>query len=136
MIYANVNMLHSWCVSVITIYMYKNCRSWSRRRGNFDLRLYSWNYIFHHKSSSMGNEILQNWFYSLRKESFSWKSKFITQRLLRGYAWMILYQFFFYTFLMNYRDFSVESKLIISLFQTVKLSLSISQFQKNRIFVK
>ena len=30
---------------------------------------------------------------------------------------------------MNYRDFSVKSKLIISLFQTVKLSLSISLFQ-------
>ena len=39
-------------------------------------------------------------------------------------------------FSMNYRDFSVKSKLIISLFQTVKLSLSISLFQKNRIFVK
>ena len=32
-------------------------------------------------------------------------------------------------FSMNYRDFSVKSKLIISLFQTVKLSLSISLFQ-------
>ena len=31
---------------------------------------------------------------------------------------------------MSYRDFSVKSKLIISLFQTVKLSLSISLFQK------
>ena len=30
----------------------------------------------------------------------------------------------------------MKSKLIISLFQTVKLSLSISVFQKNRIFVK
>ena len=38
-------------------------------------------------------------------------------------------------FSMSYRDFSVKSKLIISLFQTVKLSLSISLFQKNRIFV-
>ena len=35
-------------------------------------------------------------------------------------------------FSMNYRDFSVKSKLIISLFQTVKLSLSISLFQKIR----
>ena len=34
-------------------------------------------------------------------------------------------------FSMNYRDFSVKSKLIISLFQTVKLSLSISLFQKS-----
>ena len=33
-------------------------------------------------------------------------------------------------FSMNYRDFSVKSKLIISLFQTVKLSLPISLFQK------
>ena len=33
-------------------------------------------------------------------------------------------------FSMNYRDFSVKSKLIISLCQTVKLSLSISLFQK------
>ena len=33
-------------------------------------------------------------------------------------------------FSMNYRDFSEKSKLIISLFQTVKLSLSISLFQK------
>ena len=33
-------------------------------------------------------------------------------------------------FSMNYRDFSVKSKLIISLFQTMKLSLSISLFQK------
>ena len=33
-------------------------------------------------------------------------------------------------FSMNYRDFSVKSNLIISLFQTVKLSLSISLFQK------
>ena len=33
-------------------------------------------------------------------------------------------------FSMNYRDFSVKSKLIIPLFQTVKLSLSISLFQK------
>ena len=33
-------------------------------------------------------------------------------------------------FSMNYRDFSVKSKLIISLFQTVRLSLSISLFQK------
>ena len=33
-------------------------------------------------------------------------------------------------FSMNYRDFSVKSKLIISLFQTVKLSLSISLFHK------
>ena len=33
-------------------------------------------------------------------------------------------------FSVNYRDFSVKSKLIISLFQTVKLSLSISLFQK------
>ena len=33
-------------------------------------------------------------------------------------------------FSMDYRDFSVNSKLIISLFQTVKLSLSISLFQK------
>ena len=39
-------------------------------------------------------------------------------------------------FSINYRDFSVKSNLIISLFQTVKLSLSISLFQKNRIFVK
>ena len=31
---------------------------------------------------------------------------------------------------MNYRDFSVKSKLIFSLFQIVKLSLSISLFQK------
>ena len=31
---------------------------------------------------------------------------------------------------MNYRDFSVKSKLIISLFETVKLSLSISLFEK------
>ena len=30
----------------------------------------------------------------------------------------------------NFSDFSVKSKLIISLFQTVKLSLSISLFQK------
>ena len=33
-------------------------------------------------------------------------------------------------FSMNYRDFSVKSKLIVSLFQTMKLSLSISLFQK------
>ena len=33
-------------------------------------------------------------------------------------------------FSMNYRDFSVKSKLIISLFETVKLSLPISLFQK------
>ena len=33
-------------------------------------------------------------------------------------------------FSMNYRVFSVKSKLIISLFQTVKLSISISLFQK------
>ena len=33
-------------------------------------------------------------------------------------------------FSMNYRDFSVKSKLIFSLFQTVKLSLSISLFRK------
>ena len=33
-------------------------------------------------------------------------------------------------FSMNYRDFSVKSKLIISLFQSLKLSLSISLFQK------
>ena len=33
-------------------------------------------------------------------------------------------------FSMNYGDFSVKSKLIISLFETVKLSLSISLFQK------
>ena len=38
--------------------------------------------------------------------------------------------FFLLYFSMNYRDFSVKSKLIISLFQTVKLSLSISLFQK------
>ena len=31
-------------------------------------------------------------------------------------------------FSMNYRDFSVKSKMIISLFQTVKLSISISLF--------
>ena len=31
---------------------------------------------------------------------------------------------------MNYRDFSVKSKLIISLFQTVKLTLQISLFEK------
>ena len=37
---------------------------------------------------------------------------------------------FLLDFSMNYRDFSVKSKLIISLFQTVKLSLSISLFQK------
>ena len=36
----------------------------------------------------------------------------------------------FLYFSMNYRDFSVKSKLIISLFQTVKLSLSVSLFQK------
>ena len=40
------------------------------------------------------------------------------------------YQLFLLYFSMNYRDFSVKSKLIISLFQTVKLSLSISLFQK------
>ena len=33
-------------------------------------------------------------------------------------------------FSMNYRDFLVKSKLIISLFQTAKFSLSISHFQK------
>ena len=33
-------------------------------------------------------------------------------------------------FSIKYRDFSVKSKLLISLFQTVKLSLSISLFQK------
>ena len=38
-------------------------------------------------------------------------------------------QTFLLYFSMNYRDFSVKSKLIISLFQTVKLSLSISLFQ-------
>ena len=37
-------------------------------------------------------------------------------------------------FSMNYGDFSVKSKLIISLFQTVKLSLSISLFQKKKDF--
>ena len=31
---------------------------------------------------------------------------------------------------MNYRDFSVKSKLLISLFQTLKLSLKISLFEK------
>ena len=31
---------------------------------------------------------------------------------------------------MNYRDFSVKSKLIISLFKTVRLSLKISLFEK------
>ena len=40
-----------------------------------------------------------------------------------------IYHFLLY-FSMNYRDFSVKSKLIISLFQTVKLSLLISLFQK------
>ena len=43
--------------------------------------------------------------------------------------WWRITKFLLY-FLMNYRDFSVKSKLIISLFQTVKLSLSISLFQK------
>ena len=33
-------------------------------------------------------------------------------------------------FAMYYRDFSVKSKLIITLFQTVKLSFLISLFQK------
>ena len=36
-----------------------------------------------------------------------------------------------FSHLMNYRDFSVKSKLIISLFQTVKLSFLISLFQKS-----
>ena len=38
--------------------------------------------------------------------------------------------YFLSYFSMYYRDFSVKSKLIIPLFQTVKLSLSISLFQK------
>ena len=42
----------------------------------------------------------------------------------------IEHQVFLLYFSMNYRDFSVKSKLIISLFQTVKLSLSISLFQQ------
>ena len=41
----------------------------------------------------------------------------------RGYPFLLYFS-------MNYRDFSVKSKLIISLFQIVKLSLSISLFQK------
>ena len=39
-------------------------------------------------------------------------------------------KYFLLYFLMNYRDFSGKSKLIIPLCQTVKLSLSISLFQK------
>ena len=46
-----------------------------------------------------------------------------------GYWLGISYTFLLYVS-MNYRDFSVKSNLIISLFQTVKLSLSISLFQK------
>ena len=39
-------------------------------------------------------------------------------------------EYFLLYFSMNYRDFSVKLKLIISLFQTVKLSLSIILFKK------
>ena len=38
--------------------------------------------------------------------------------------------YFLLYFSKNYRDFSVKSKLIILLFQTVKLSILISLFQK------
>ena len=41
----------------------------------------------------------------------------------------VIFDFLLYSS-MNYSDFSVKSKLIMSLFQTVKLSLSISLFQK------
>ena len=44
-------------------------------------------------------------------------------RLKQGYRFLLYSS-------MDYRDFSVKSKLIISLFQTEKLSLSISLFQK------
>ena len=54
----------------------------------------------------------------------------------KGFPTYFFKKMFLLYFSMNYRDFSVKSKLIISLFQTVKLSLSISLFQKNRIFVK
>ena len=44
-------------------------------------------------------------------------------RLKQGYRFLLYSS-------MDYRDFSVKSKLIISLFQIEKLSLSISLFQK------
>ena len=44
--------------------------------------------------------------------------------LVRGFSFILFNEL--------YRDFSVNSKLIISLFQTVKLSLSISLFQEIR----
>ena len=60
-------------------------------------------------------------------------------KIVMGPAFMKMYIFhimfvkslgFLLCYSMNYRDFSVKSKLIISLFQTVKLSLKISLFEK------
>ena len=57
--------------------------------------------------------------------------RFVGTGETRGYPYLVCKKnIFLLYFSMNYRDFSVKSKLIISLFQTVKLSLSISLFQK------
>ena len=58
-----------------------------------------------------------------------WKSGAVVSGMKKKKNNFLLY------FSMNYRDFSVKSKLIISLFQTVKLSLDFT-VSKNRIFVK
>ena len=60
--------------------------------------------------------------------SFSLKIKCVKIKSMQEKVFLLYFS-------MNYRDFSVKSKLIISLFQTVKLSFSISLFKK-RIFVK
>ena len=47
----------------------------------------------------------------------------LMQRLIYGFA--VLRNVILICFPMDYRDFSVKSKVIISLFQTLRLSLSI-----------
>ena len=61
---------------------------------------------------------------------WSLKITFFCSKAVQLTFWWIRVRIFLLYFSMNYRDFSVKSKLIISLFQTVKLSLSISLSQK------
>ena len=63
--------------------------------------------------------------YSLWKETKALISCVITTQLICAFVFCICKKQVIICFPMDYRDLSVKSKVIISLFQTVRLSLSI-----------
>ena len=134
------------CLWETARYRLKNCLKGPLNPKQLTNQIQSW-VVWEHQSIAAAIFILKFWTkclskykrwsdYSFYDSGFSFTTLVVVWNLQNsfpagsfpkeiGYT----FQFLLY-FSMNYRDFSVKSKLIISLFQTVKLSLSISLFQK------